>query len=90
MTPKSRRPAGLVEPWTGGRDGETRQLDEGARDPELVIAGARTTASIPPDRHRSGLRNLTERATSLGGIVDVKDNHPHGTVVELRAPLNHG
>lgn len=45
---------------------------------------------MPPNGHRSGLRNLTERANSLGGTVEVTDNHPNGTVVELRAPLNHG
>jgi signal transduction histidine kinase len=60
-------------------------------DPDLVIARiADNGIGIPPDRHRSGLRNLTERANSLGGTVEVKNNNPHGTVVELRAPLNHG
>ncbi|MEU4602676.1 GAF domain-containing sensor histidine kinase [Kribbella sp. NPDC023972] len=60
-------------------------------NPELVIARiADNGIGIPPDRHRSGLRNLTERANSLGGTVEVRNNNPHGTVVELRAPLNHG
>ncbi|MGW7681563.1 GAF domain-containing protein [Kribbella sp. NPDC054772] len=35
----------------------------------------------------SGLRNLAERAEALGGTVDMTDKEPHGTVVELRAPL---
>jgi signal transduction histidine kinase len=60
-------------------------------DSESVLARITDNGiGIPPDGHRSGLSNLTERANSLGGTVEVKDNHPHGTVVELRAPLNAG
>jgi signal transduction histidine kinase len=36
---------------------------------------------------RSGLRNLTDRAQALGGSVRITDNEPHGTVVELTAPI---
>ncbi|MFI6674290.1 GAF domain-containing protein [Kribbella sp. NPDC050470] len=43
---------------------------------------------IGNSRRSSGLRNLTERAHALGGTVQITDNDPHGTVVELRAPLN--
>jgi len=59
-------------------------------DSELVLARITDNGiGIPSDRHRSGLHNLTERASSLGGTVEIKDNQPHGTVVELRAPLKH-
>ncbi|MEU4191706.1 GAF domain-containing sensor histidine kinase [Kribbella sp. NPDC026611] len=37
---------------------------------------------------RSGLRNLTERAQTLGGTVRITSNEPHGTVVELSAPTD--
>ncbi len=36
---------------------------------------------------RSGLQNLEDRATAVGGSIEVTPNHPHGTVVELHAPL---
>jgi signal transduction histidine kinase len=38
-------------------------------------------------KRNSGLRNLTERAQALGGTVQIRDNEPHGTVVELSAPI---
>jgi signal transduction histidine kinase len=43
---------------------------------------------IGPSTRRSGLRNLTERAQSLGGTVRLGDNDPHGTVVEFTAPTD--
>ncbi len=43
---------------------------------------------IGPGTHRSGLRNLTDRAQALGGAVRISDNHPQGTVVELTAPVD--
>ncbi|WP_427892822.1 GAF domain-containing protein [Kribbella sp. GL6] len=61
---------------------------------ELTIAGdeviTRTTdngVGIGDRRRNSGLRNLTERAQSLGGTVEITAIHPHGTIIELRAPL---
>jgi signal transduction histidine kinase len=41
----------------------------------------------PGNTRQSGLRNLRERAATLGGAVQVSPAHPHGTVLELRAPL---
>jgi signal transduction histidine kinase len=62
---------------------------------EIIVTGADVTARISDDgigisssERRSGLRNLEERATSLGGAVRLESNQPHGTVLELRAPLN--
>ncbi|NUR97567.1 MAG: GAF domain-containing protein [Kribbellaceae bacterium] len=43
---------------------------------------------IGPSTRRSGLRNLSDRAMTLGGTVRIADNVPQGTVVELRAPIN--
>ncbi len=43
---------------------------------------------IGPGTRRSGLRNLSERAQSLGGTVQITTNDPHGTVVELRSPTD--
>jgi signal transduction histidine kinase len=43
---------------------------------------------IGPSTRRSGLRNLTERAQTLGGTVRITTNHPHGTVIELQAPTD--
>ncbi|TDW21982.1 histidine kinase [Kribbella kalugense] len=61
---------------------------------EVVIDGDQVVARVTDngvgigEQHRSsGLRNLTERAQALGGAVKVSDNAPHGTIVELRAPL---
>ena len=42
--------------------------------------------STTTDR-QSGLQNLRERAEALGGAVQLSANDPHGTVLELRAPL---
>ena len=42
---------------------------------------------VPAGDHRSGLRNLQERAEALGGAVRLERNQPHGTVLELRVPL---
>jgi len=45
-------------------------------------------SGIAADNQReSGLRNLRERAATLGGAVRVSPAHPHGTVLELLAPL---
>jgi signal transduction histidine kinase len=62
---------------------------------EVAVSGEEVTArvsddgiGITPSDRRSGLRNLEERATGLGGAVRLESNQPHGTVLELRAPLN--
>ncbi|WP_350275727.1 GAF domain-containing sensor histidine kinase [Kribbella sp. HUAS MG21] len=62
---------------------------------EVEVTGSAVFARITDDgvgigssTRRSGLRNLTERARTLGGSVQITDNDPRGTVVELRAPTD--
>ncbi|MGZ0153586.1 GAF domain-containing protein [Kribbella sp. WER1] len=62
---------------------------------EVTVADGHVITRIADDgvgigdtTRRSGLRNLTERAKSLGGTVQVTVNTPRGTVVELRAPTD--
>jgi signal transduction histidine kinase len=62
---------------------------------EITVAGGEVSARISDDGigisstdRRSGLRNLEERAAALGGAVRLEPNQPHGTVLELRAPLD--
>ena len=61
---------------------------------EIAVTGTDVTArvsdngvGIDESDRRSGLRNLEERAAALGGAVRLEPNQPHGTVLELRAPL---
>jgi signal transduction histidine kinase len=61
---------------------------------EIMVDGGKVTARISDDGvgmgsgdRRSGLRNLTDRAEALGGTVRITSNEPHGTVVELEAPV---
>ena len=35
----------------------------------------------------SGLRNISQRATELGGVADIRARSPRGTIVEWRVPL---
>jgi signal transduction histidine kinase len=72
-----------------------RHAQAGRVKVEIIVTGADVTARISDDGigitssdRRSGLRNLEERATALGGAVRLASNQPHGTVLELRAPLN--
>jgi signal transduction histidine kinase len=60
---------------------------------EVLISGDDVVARIIDNGvgfaetgRESGLRNLRERAKSLGGTVKVEAVHPHGTLLELRAP----
>jgi signal transduction histidine kinase len=62
---------------------------------EIAVTSADVTArvtdngvGITSSDRRSGLRNLEERAAALGGTVRLESNQPHGTVLELRAPLH--
>ncbi len=61
-----------VEVMISGDDVVTRIIDNGV--------------GFADTGRRSGLRNLRERAKSLGGTVKVEAVHPHGTLLELRAP----
>jgi signal transduction histidine kinase len=61
---------------------------------EITVTGADVTARVTDDGvgitssdRRSGLRNLEDRAAALGGAVRLESNQPHGTMLELRAPL---
>jgi signal transduction histidine kinase len=61
----------------------------------LSVADGRVSATIADDGagvaedgRESGLRNLRERAAKLGGSVSLGPNDPHGTVLELSAPLD--
>jgi signal transduction histidine kinase len=55
---------------------------------QVVARVADDGTGIGPSTRRSGLRNLTERAQSLGGTVRIGDNQPHGTIVEFTAPTD--
>jgi signal transduction histidine kinase len=62
---------------------------------EVAVGARQITARITDDgvgitnhERQSGLRNLRERAEALGGAVYLSNNEPHGTIVELRAPLD--
>jgi len=62
---------------------------------EVTVTGDEVIARVSDDGvgisstdRQSGLRNLRERAAALGGAVRLDHNEPHGTVVELRAPLS--
>ncbi len=56
-------------------------------DGEVVTRVADNGVGFDAGHRQSGLRNLQERANTLGGTVLVQSNQPHGTVLELRAPL---
>ncbi|MET9273539.1 GAF domain-containing protein [Kribbella sp. NPDC003557] len=62
---------------------------------EITVGGGQVVARVSDDgvglgssTRRSGLRNLAERAQSLGGTVRLAGNDPHGTVVEFTAPTD--
>jgi signal transduction histidine kinase len=61
---------------------------------QLSVSGQAATLRIADDgvgiattERRSGLRNVTERAASLDGTLEICPNQPHGTVLELRCPV---
>jgi signal transduction histidine kinase len=61
---------------------------------EVTAIGSEVIARVVDDgvgvassSRESGLRNLQERAQSLGGAVRLQRSQPHGTVLELRIPL---
>ncbi|WP_371402624.1 GAF domain-containing protein [Kribbella sp. NBC_00662] len=71
-----------------------RHAQASAATVEVTVNSAQVIARISDDgigialrKRNSGLRNLTERAQALGGTVQIRDNEPHGTVVELSAPI---
>ncbi|MFG1813695.1 GAF domain-containing protein [Kribbella sp. NPDC049174] len=62
-------------------------VDVSVADGEVVTRVADNGVGFDAGQHQSGLRNLRERAETLGGTVLLESNQPHGTVLELRAPL---
>lgn len=61
---------------------------------EVTVAEGEVVTRVSDDgvgftlgEQQSGLRNLRERAESLGGAVRLERRQPHGTTLELRAPL---
>ena len=63
---------------------------------EVTVAAGEVAARVSDDGigidpegtdRQSGLRNLRQRAAALGGAVRLSANEPHGTVLELRAPI---
>lgn len=54
---------------------------------EVVARVTDNGVGVTAPDHRSGLRNLEERAEALGGTVQLARSQPHGTVLELRVPL---
>ncbi|TWD84063.1 histidine kinase [Kribbella amoyensis] len=71
-----------------------RHAKASAVEVEVGVSSDAVTARVSDDgigiqdtERQSGLRNLRERAERLGGAVRLMTNQPHGTVLELRAPL---
>ena len=62
-------------------------VEVSVEDDEVVTRTSDDGVGIGAQTRRSGLRNLTERAQALGGTIEIRENQPHGTIVELRAPL---
>jgi len=54
---------------------------------EVVARVADNGVGLDAGSRQSGLRNLRERAETLGGTVLLQSNQPQGTILELRAPL---
>jgi signal transduction histidine kinase len=58
-----------------------------ARGGTITLRVADNGRGIPPKARRSGLANMAARAERLGGSMDVRDNTPHGTILEWSVPL---
>lgn len=54
---------------------------------EVVTRVSDDGVGFTPGQRQSGLHNLRERAEALGGAVRLERRQPHGTILELRAPL---
>jgi signal transduction histidine kinase len=72
-----------------------RHADSSSVKVEIIVTGEDVTVRVSDDgvgitstARESGLRNLRERAAGLGGAVRLESIQPHGTVLELRAPLH--
>ena len=58
-----------------------------ARGGTITLRVADNGRGVPPKARRSGLANMAARAERLGGTMDVRDNTPHGTILEWSVPL---
>jgi len=54
---------------------------------DLILRVEDDGRGIPPGGRRSGLRNMAERAESLGGSLELRDREGGGTVLLWRVPL---
>lgn len=59
-----------------------------ATDHELIAQVADNGVGIDEAAYESGLRNLRERASKLGGSVTIERAEPRGTRIEWRVPLD--
>ena len=59
-----------------------------ATDHELIAQVADNGVGIDEAAYESGLRNLRERASKLGGSVTIERTEPRGTKIEWRVPLD--
>ncbi|HWD80656.1 MAG TPA: GAF domain-containing sensor histidine kinase [Kribbella sp.] len=57
------------------------------QEASLRIADDGVGIGIGATNRRSGLRNLSDRAATVDGTLDLRSNDPHGTVLELRFPV---
>ncbi|MGW8375202.1 GAF domain-containing protein [Streptomyces sp. ODS28] len=74
-----------------------RHAGASAVDVQLDLRGGRLTLTVedngrglPPEPHRSGLRNLAERAERLGGELELSSPPGGGTRVRWRVPVGEG
>jgi signal transduction histidine kinase len=54
---------------------------------EVLLTVSDNGVGIPPDGHRSGLRNMAERAEQLGGRLKVSSPDGRGALLAWRVPL---
>ncbi|MGH3486041.1 MAG: sensor histidine kinase, partial [Nocardioidaceae bacterium] len=59
-----------------------------ATDHELIAQIADNGVGINEAAYESGLRNLRDRASKLGGSVTIEPAEPRGTRIEWRVPLD--
>lgn len=80
-----------------GLSNVSRHADASTVDIMIETTGERVTVEVvddgvgvPADASRSGLANLSDRATGLDGTCEITENHPHGTSLRWSVPLEAG